>query len=407
MRQPGVEVRPLRQMNGHASFNEVFLDQARVPAGHVIGEPGGGWTVALSILAHERRLAASRPGPVPPAGDRAGLAGGDRGADRGQRAAQVVPAASRPAGSGHRPGDRARPGRRPAGAPGDRPAGGAGLVGAVDGRACRRRAGGGPAARAGRLAGQAGQQRHRPAGGAGARADRRAARHAGRARTRRWTGRSPRSSCPCRASPSPAAPTRSSGRSSASGSSACPGSPTPAGICPSARCPVAYLDRDGVRIYYQAFGPPDGATPLLLTHGFSASSAMWQPNIAALAAARPVITWDLRGHGRSDAPEDLARYSAEACVADMAALLDACGIGARGGRRAVPRRVPVAGVLAWRTRTGSPGWCCVTPARATAATRRGSSGTTGPSRSPSAWSATRRAGWRSPPAACSPSATRA
>ena len=66
MRRPGVEVRPLRQMNGHASFNEVFLDQATVPADQLIGEPGGGWTVALSILAHERRLAASRPGPVPP-----------------------------------------------------------------------------------------------------------------------------------------------------------------------------------------------------------------------------------------------------------------------------------------------------------------------------------------------------
>jgi alkylation response protein AidB-like acyl-CoA dehydrogenase len=65
MRQPGVEARPLRQMNGHASFNEVFLDQAKVPAVYVIGEEGGGWTVALSILAYERRLAASRPGPVP------------------------------------------------------------------------------------------------------------------------------------------------------------------------------------------------------------------------------------------------------------------------------------------------------------------------------------------------------
>ena len=88
---------------------------------------------------------------------------------------------------------------------------------------------------------------------------------------------------------------------------------------------MAYLDREGVRIYYQTFGPPAGATPLLLTHGFSASSAMWQPNIAALSAARPVITWDLRGHGSSDAPADPARYSAEACVEDMAALLDACG----------------------------------------------------------------------------------
>ena len=64
MRQPGVEVRPLRQMNGHASFNEVFLDQARVPAGNVIGDVGGGWTVALTTLAHERRLAPARAAPT-------------------------------------------------------------------------------------------------------------------------------------------------------------------------------------------------------------------------------------------------------------------------------------------------------------------------------------------------------
>jgi pimeloyl-ACP methyl ester carboxylesterase len=90
---------------------------------------------------------------------------------------------------------------------------------------------------------------------------------------------------------------------------------------------VTYLDRDdGARIYYQAFGPENGATPLLLTHGFSATSAMWQPNVAALSAARPVITWDVRGHGHTDAGDDQARYSAEACVTDMAALLDACGI---------------------------------------------------------------------------------
>jgi len=64
MRQPAVEVRPLRQMNGHASFNEVFLDQAEVPAGHMIGSPGAGWTVARAVLARERRLAASRTTPV-------------------------------------------------------------------------------------------------------------------------------------------------------------------------------------------------------------------------------------------------------------------------------------------------------------------------------------------------------
>ena len=57
MDQPGVVVRPLRQMNGHASFNEVFLTDARVRPENVIGEVGQGWTVALATLAHERRLA--------------------------------------------------------------------------------------------------------------------------------------------------------------------------------------------------------------------------------------------------------------------------------------------------------------------------------------------------------------
>jgi alkylation response protein AidB-like acyl-CoA dehydrogenase len=73
MRQPGVEVRPLRQMNGHASFNEVFLDAARVPAEHMIGAPGAGWTVARAVLARERRLAASRTTPVT-AGEQPGRA---------------------------------------------------------------------------------------------------------------------------------------------------------------------------------------------------------------------------------------------------------------------------------------------------------------------------------------------
>ncbi|MGZ4784635.1 MAG: acyl-CoA dehydrogenase family protein [Acidimicrobiales bacterium] len=60
MRQPGVEARPLRQMNGHASFNEVFLTDARVPVDHVVGRPGDGWTVARTTLAHERGFASMR-----------------------------------------------------------------------------------------------------------------------------------------------------------------------------------------------------------------------------------------------------------------------------------------------------------------------------------------------------------
>lgn len=57
MHQRGVEVRPLRQMNGHASFNEVFLDDAVIPPGHLLGDVNGGWRVALTTLAYERRTA--------------------------------------------------------------------------------------------------------------------------------------------------------------------------------------------------------------------------------------------------------------------------------------------------------------------------------------------------------------
>ena len=64
MGQAGVEVRSVRQMNGHASFNEVFLTDARVPHDHVIGEVDGGWRVALTTLAHERGLAPARMAAV-------------------------------------------------------------------------------------------------------------------------------------------------------------------------------------------------------------------------------------------------------------------------------------------------------------------------------------------------------
>ena len=54
MDQPGVEVRPLRQMNGDSHFSEVFFDGAVIDDADRIDEPGRGWTVALTTLAHER-----------------------------------------------------------------------------------------------------------------------------------------------------------------------------------------------------------------------------------------------------------------------------------------------------------------------------------------------------------------
>jgi alkylation response protein AidB-like acyl-CoA dehydrogenase len=71
MRQPGVEVRQLRQMNFHASFNEVFLTDARAPRENVVGSVGQGWAAALTTLAYERRFAALQRPAYSPAPGRA------------------------------------------------------------------------------------------------------------------------------------------------------------------------------------------------------------------------------------------------------------------------------------------------------------------------------------------------
>jgi alkylation response protein AidB-like acyl-CoA dehydrogenase len=54
MLQPGIDVRPLRELTGHAMFNEVFLDDARVPTANIIGGRNNGWAVTNTTLMHER-----------------------------------------------------------------------------------------------------------------------------------------------------------------------------------------------------------------------------------------------------------------------------------------------------------------------------------------------------------------
>src|ERR1700730_18491678 len=54
MKQPGVTVQPLRQMNGYASFNQVFLTDARVEPEFLVSEIGDGWAVTTTTLMHER-----------------------------------------------------------------------------------------------------------------------------------------------------------------------------------------------------------------------------------------------------------------------------------------------------------------------------------------------------------------
>ena len=79
------------------------------------------------------------------------------------------------------------------------------------------------------------------------------------------------------------------------------------------------IDRDGVRIHYEVHG--NGPT-LLLTHGYSSTSAMWKDQIEPLSKHHKLVLWDMRGHGQSDYPEDPAAYSEALTVADIAALLD-------------------------------------------------------------------------------------
>ena len=69
---------------------------------------------------------------------------------------------------------------------------------------------------------------------------------------------------------------------------------------------MARLDRDGVQIHYEAAGH---GPAVLLTHGFSASSHMFAGVAADLAADHTVVTWDVRGHARSDSPADPAAYT--------------------------------------------------------------------------------------------------
>jgi len=87
------------------------------------------------------------------------------------------------------------------------------------------------------------------------------------------------------------------------------------------------IDRDGVKIHYEVHGQILGDAPaLILTHGYSSTSAMWQGQIAALSKQHRLILWDMRGHGQSDYPEDPTAYSEALTVGDIAALLDQVGV---------------------------------------------------------------------------------
>ena len=85
---------------------------------------------------------------------------------------------------------------------------------------------------------------------------------------------------------------------------------------------MSTLKHDGVELYYEAHG---SGPAILLTHGFSATSQMWQGQIDVLSRNHTLILWDMRGHGETVASVAEAEFSEAATVRDMAALLDHLG----------------------------------------------------------------------------------
>ena len=89
---------------------------------------------------------------------------------------------------------------------------------------------------------------------------------------------------------------------------------------------MAEFTRDGVTLFYETRGDPE-TPPVVLLHGFTMDGRMWLGSIEALAATFHVIVPDLRGHGRSSAPDDPDAYSMEIYGEDLRALLDHLEIG--------------------------------------------------------------------------------
>ncbi|MFD1213341.1 alpha/beta fold hydrolase [Arthrobacter sp. GCM10027362] len=89
---------------------------------------------------------------------------------------------------------------------------------------------------------------------------------------------------------------------------------------------------DGVRLAFDDVPGADGADgaggPLLLVHGSGLSKAAWRGlGYRRALAGRRLIALDMRGHGRSAKPHEDAAYTTAAFVADVEAVLDACGVG--------------------------------------------------------------------------------
>jgi len=87
---------------------------------------------------------------------------------------------------------------------------------------------------------------------------------------------------------------------------------------------VAFAEVEGVRLHYVDVGAGD--VPVVLLHAFPLHSDMWAHQVAGLAAGHRVIVPDLKGFGKSSAPDDPSLYSMSDYARQVAALLDGLGV---------------------------------------------------------------------------------
>ena len=85
---------------------------------------------------------------------------------------------------------------------------------------------------------------------------------------------------------------------------------------------MPYFDHDGCQLHYEEYGQ---GSPLLLLHGLGSSNLDWEYQTAVLASRYRVIAMDMRGHGRSDKPDE--RYSIAGFATDVAALIEQMQLG--------------------------------------------------------------------------------
>ncbi len=128
----------------------------------------------------------------------------------------------------------------------------------------------------------------------------------------------------------------------------------------------------------------DGDRTVVLTHGWGATAHMWEPQVAALGAHARVVSWDLRGHGRSPSPDDASAYDVAVALDDLDGLVGGRAVlvgHSLGGQLSLafalrhPERVAGLGLLStgpgYRDATGREQWNGTIERQARALEKRG------------------------------------